>query len=68
MTGHSINPIAAVGRLITWILGLTGRLIAGIIGTIFILTGAVLCLTVIGGLIGIPLIILGVLLVIRCLF
>jgi hypothetical protein len=63
-----MQPFAALWKLITGILGLTGRLVAGIIGTLFIVLGAVLCMTVIGAIVGVPLIIIGVLLVIRCLF
>ncbi len=68
MTAPVLKPFTAIGKLITVILGLTGRLVAGIIGTVFIVLGAVLCITVIGAIAGIPLIIIGVLLVIRCLF
>jgi hypothetical protein len=68
MTAPVMQPFTALWKLITSILGLTGRLLAGIIGTVFIILGAVLCITVIGAIAGIPLIIIGVLLVIRCLF
>ncbi|MCD4701601.1 MAG: hypothetical protein K8S24_07065 [Candidatus Aegiribacteria sp.] len=68
MTAPVMQPFTVIWKLITGILGLTGRLVAGIIGTVFILLGVVLCITVIGAIAGVPLIILGVLLVIRCLF
>jgi len=68
MTAPVQNPFTVLGKLITWILGLTGRLVAGIIGTVFIVLGAVLCITVIGAIAGVPLIIIGVLLIVRCLF
>ena len=68
MTAPVMQPFNALWKLITGILGLTGRLVAGIIGTVFIILGAVLCITVIGAIAGVPLIIIGVLLIIRCLF
>ena len=68
MSNKAFNPFTALSSLVTGILGLTGRLIAGIIGTVLIVLGAILCITVIGALLGVPMIIIGVLLVIRCLF
>ena len=61
-------PFIALWRLITWILELTGRLIAAILGLVFMILGALLTVTVIGAIIGIPLIIFGFALMIRSIF
>lgn len=68
MINPVFQPFSALWKLITGILGLTGRLVAGIIGTVFVVLGVVLCITVIGAIAGVPLIIIGILLVLRCLF
>ncbi len=61
-------PFVALWRLVTGILMLTGRLVAVILGLVFVLVGAVLSATVIGAIIGVPLILFGGLLVLRGLF
>lgn len=61
-------PFYAIWRLVAFIVGLTGRLLAIILGFVFILVGVVLSATVIGLIFGIPLILLGALMVIRGLF
>jgi len=61
-------PFWAVWQLITWIVRLTGRLIALLIGFALIIIGAVLCITVILLPVGIPMIIFGFLLTMRGLF
>ena len=61
-------PFWAIWRLLTWIVRLTGRLIAVLIGFAMVLIGAVLCITVILLPLGVPLIIFGFLLVMRGLF
>ncbi|HUV26181.1 MAG TPA: hypothetical protein VMW34_02335 [Anaerolineales bacterium] len=61
-------PFWAVWRLLTWIVKLTGRLIAIILGFAMIIIGAVLCITVILLPLGIPLIVFGFLLTMRGLF
>lgn len=61
-------PFVAIWRLLTWILGLTGRMVAVILGLVLILVGTVLSLTVIGAAVGVPVGIFGVLLVLRGLF
>jgi hypothetical protein len=58
-------PFAAIWNLVAWIVGITGRMIAVILGLVFLIVGAILTVTVIGAIIGIPMIILGLLLVIR---
>jgi hypothetical protein len=58
----------AVWQLLTWILELTGRLVAVILGLLLILVGTVLSLTVIGAVVGVPVGLFGILLVLRGLF
>jgi len=66
--GCLLWPFAALWRLITAIVVLTGRLVAVVLGLGLIVVGVVLCLTGIGAIIGVPLIALGLLLVGRGLF
>lgn len=61
-------PFWAIWRLVAFIVGLTGRLLAIVLGFVLILAGVVLSVTVVGLIVGIPLILLGALLVIRGLF
>jgi hypothetical protein len=61
-------PFWAVWHLLTWIVRLTGRLIAIVLGFAMIFIGAVLSITVVLLPLGIPLIIFGFLLVMRGLF
>ena len=61
-------PFVALWRLVTWILELTGRLVAVILGFVFMAVGAILSITVVGAILGVPLFLFGVLLVFRGLF
>ncbi|HQE91347.1 MAG TPA: hypothetical protein PLH19_06825 [Anaerolineae bacterium] len=61
-------PFVALWDLISWILQLTGRLVAIILGLVFMIIGVLLTVTLIGAIVGIPLIIFGFLLLIRSLF
>ncbi len=58
-------PFKALWDLVIWIVSLTGRLIAVVLGLVFLLVGAILTVTIVGAIIGIPLAVLGLLLVIR---
>jgi len=58
-------PFAAIWNLVAWIVGLTGRMIAVVLGLVFLIVGALLTITVVGAIVGIPMIIFGLLLVIR---
>ena len=58
-------PVVALWRLLTGILGLTGRLVAIVIGAVLMLVGLLVSLTVVGAIVGIPLGLVGLLLVIR---
>jgi hypothetical protein len=61
-------PFHAIWRLVTFVLGATGRLLCGLIGVAFMAVGTVVTLTIVGAPLGVPLILLGVLLVLRALF
>jgi hypothetical protein len=61
-------PFWAIWRLLTFILGLTGRLVAAVLGFVLIVVGIVLSLTVIGAVIGVPLILFGILLAVRSIY
>ncbi len=61
-------PFVALWRLVTWILAMTGRLVAILLGIVFMVVGVIATLTVIGAIIGVPMVLFGVLLVFRGLF
>jgi hypothetical protein len=61
-------PFLALWRLVSWIIIFAGRLVAVILGGVLMIAGILLCLTIIGALLGIPLFIVGILLVFRGLF
>jgi hypothetical protein len=61
-------PFVALWRLVAGIVLLTGRLVAVILGAVLMLAGFLVSLTVVGAIIGIPLALVGLLLVLRGLF
>lgn len=61
-------PFWAIWRFLAWIVSLTGRLIAILLGFTLIIIGAVLSITVILLPLGIPMAIFGLLLIFRGLF
>jgi hypothetical protein len=61
-------PFVGLWRFVTWILELTGRLVVIILGIVLMILGAVATLTVLGAIVGIPLIVFGFLLTLRGLF
>ncbi len=61
-------PFVALWRLLAGIVEITGRLVAVILGAVLMIVGAVVSLTVVGAVVGIPLAILGFLLILRGLF
>ncbi len=63
-----LAPFAWAWQLVSWILGLTGRLLAVLLGFVFLIVGFLLTLTVVGAILGIPLVILAFALIIRGLF
>jgi hypothetical protein len=61
-------PFVALWKLIAGIVALTGRLVAVILGFVLLLAGILVSLTVVGLIVGIPLAIVGFLLILRGLF
>ena len=61
-------PFKAIWDLLTFILKLTGRLIAAILGLVLMIVGAILTITLFAAPIGIPVIIFGFLILIRSIF
>jgi hypothetical protein len=61
-------PFWALWKLIEGIVLATGRLVAVILGLVFLIVGVVLTVTVVGAIVGIPFIIFGLLLMVRGLF
>jgi hypothetical protein len=58
-------PLIALWRLLATIVELTGRFVAIVVGLVLMLAGALVSLTIIGAVIGIPLFIVGLLLALR---
>lgn len=54
--------------MVTLIIGLTGRLVAIVLGLVLMVVGTLLNLTGIGAIIGVPMLLFGLLLVIRGFF
>jgi hypothetical protein len=61
-------PFWALWQLVGFILAATGRLVAVILGLVFLIVGVVLTVTVVGAIVGFPFIIFVLLLIIRGLF
>jgi hypothetical protein len=61
-------PFWAIWRLLALILGLTGRLVAAVLGLVLMIVGLILTITILAAPIGIPLIIFGFLLILRGFF
>ncbi len=61
-------PFAAIWNLLAVIVEMTGRLVAMILGIVFVLVGFIVSLTVVGAIIGIPLAVVGLLLLFRGMF
>ena len=61
-------PFYAVWRLLTLILSATGRLLAATVGLTLMIVGLLISATIVGTLIGVPLGLLGFLLLIRSVF
>ena len=67
-TPWPLVPFVALWRLVAFVVELTGRLIAVVLGGVLMLVGVLLSLTVIGAIIGIPLAFFGLLLMLRGMF
>jgi hypothetical protein len=61
-------PFVALWDLLTFILNLTGRLAAAILGLALMIVGAALTVTLIAAPVGIPIIVFGLTLIVRGLF
>ncbi len=61
-------PFVAIWRLLAGIILVIGRLVALILGVVFMIVGGILTLTIIGSILGIPLLIFGFLLILRGFF
>jgi hypothetical protein len=61
-------PFHALWRLVGFVLAATGRLLCGVLGIVLMIAGSVLALSVVGAPLGVPLLLLGFLLLVRALF
>lgn len=61
-------PFAALWKLLAVIVELTGRFVAMVLGFVFIVVGVIVSLTIIGAIVGVPLAIIGLLLLLRGIF
>ncbi len=61
-------PFAAIWALVAGIIKLTGRLVAAVLGLVLMIAGLVLCITVVGAVAGVPLLMFGFLLMVRGFF
>ena len=61
-------PFVAIWKLIAVIVELTGRFLAMVLGVVFIVVGVIISLTIVGAIVGIPLAIIGLLLLFRGIF
>ncbi len=61
-------PFYALWRLVISIIALTGRLVGAILGLALMIVGVVLCLTIVGAIVGIPLILFAGILMVRSIF
>lgn len=61
-------PFVALWRLVAFIFELTGRFLVIVLGIVFMIVGVIVSLTVIGAIVGVPMILFGLMLVIRGFF
>jgi hypothetical protein len=61
-------PFVALWRLLATIVELTGRFVAMILGIVFIIVGILVSLTIVGAIVGVPLAVIGLLLLLRGIF
>lgn len=61
-------PVVGLWKLVTFVANLTGILLALVLGFVLMILGSILCATLIGAVIGVPVFVIGVLLVIRGLY
>jgi hypothetical protein len=58
-------PVAALWRLLSTIVEMTGRFVALVLGLVLVLVGLLVSLTIVGAIVGIPLMLVGALLFFR---
>ncbi len=68
MAAVIIWPFRLLWNLVIWVINLTGRFVAILIGLVLLLLGVALSATVIGAIIGIPMAVFGGALLLRGLF
>lgn len=61
-------PFAAIWKLLSVIVELTGRFVAMVLGLVLVLAGGLISLTLVGAIVGIPLGMVGLLLFFRGMF
>ncbi len=61
-------PFYAVWRLASFVLGAAGILVCAVLGVVLMVVGAFVTVTIVGAPLGIPLVILGLLLLVRAIF
>ncbi len=61
-------PFGVVWRLLTWIVRITGRIICAVFGLAFMAFGVTIALSIVGAPLGVPVAVLGMLLLVRALF
>lgn len=61
-------PFAAIWKLLAVIVEMTGRFVAMVLGLVLILAGVLVSLTIIGAIVGVPLAVIGLLLLLRGIF
>ena len=61
-------PFVAIWKLLAIIVEMTGRLVAMVLGIVFIIVGIIVSLTIVGAIVGVPLAIIGLLLLLRGIF
>lgn len=61
-------PFAAIWKLLAVIVEMTGRFVAMVLGIVLILVGVIVSLTIIGAIVGVPLAVIGLLLLLRGIF
>jgi len=61
-------PFWLIWRLVVGIIELTGRIVGAVLGLVLMIVGVIVSLTIVGLVIGAPLIVFGILLVVRSLF
>ncbi len=61
-------PFVALWKLLAVIVEMTGRFVAMVLGIVLIIVGVIVSLTIIGAIVGVPLAIVGLLLLLRGIF